>query len=170
MIRRITIQAYQVGLVFEKRKLIRVLQEGTFWIFGNKEVQVFEMKQSFVAPVELNILLQNETLASLLEVIEVADNEIAFYFINGIFKEVLVTGRYAFWKGYVENKIIKADLSKVHITEQIPLALLENMKVRPFTRRFQILNFEKGLLFVNGSFVKEFTAGIYYFLNNAITV
>lgn len=170
MIRRITIQAYQVGLVFEKRKLIRVLQEGTFWIFGNKEVQVFEMKQSFVAPVELNILLQNETLASLLEVIEVADNEIAFYFINGIFKEVLATGRYAFWKGYVENKFIKADLSKVHITEQIPLALLENMKVRPFTRRFQILNFEKGLLFVNGSFVKELTAGTYYFWNNAITV
>lgn len=170
MIRRITIQAYQVGLVFEKRKLIRVLQEGTFWIFGNKEVQVFEMKQSFVAPVELNILLQNETLANLLEVIEVADNEIAFYFINGIFKEVLATGRYAFWKGYVENKFIKADLSKVHITEQIPLALLENMKVRPFTRRFQILNFEKGLLFVNGSFVKELTAGTYYFWNNAITV
>ena len=57
----------------------------------------------------------------MLEIIEVADNEIAFYFVNGIFKEILTTGRYAFWKGYTENKFVKADLSKVNITEQIPV-------------------------------------------------
>jgi regulator of protease activity HflC (stomatin/prohibitin superfamily) len=32
------------------------------------------------------------------------------------------------------------------------------------------LNFEKGLLFINGSFIKELTAGTYYFWNNAISV
>lgn len=170
MIKRITIEAYQVALVFENRKLVEVLQEGNYWIFGNKQVQVFEMKQSFVAPVELNILLQNEALASLLEIVEVADNEIALYFVNDIFKEVLATGRYAFWKGYSNNKFIKADVSKVNITEKIPLTLLENVKIRPFTRKFQVLNYEKALLFVNGSFVKELTAGTYYFWNNAISV
>lgn len=170
MIKRITIQAYQVGLVFEKRKLVEVLQEGNFWIFGNKEVQIFEMKQSFVAPVELSLLLQNEVLASMLEVIEVADNEIALYFVNGIFKEVLATGRYAFWKGYSENKFIKADVSKVNITEQIPLTLLENLKLRVLVRKFQVMNYEKALLFVNGAFVRELSAGMYYFWNNAISV
>lgn len=170
MIKRITIQAYQVGLVFEKRKLVEVLQEGNFWIFGNKEVQIFEMKQSFVAPVELSLLLQNEVLASLLEVVEVADNEIALYFVNGIFKEVLATGRYAFWKGYNENKFIKADVSKVNITEQIPMTLLENLKLRVLVRKFQVMNYEKALLFVNGAFVRELAAGMYYFWNNAISV
>lgn len=168
--KRIKINAYQVGLVFENRKLVTVLQEGTFWIFGNKDVMVYEMNQSFVAPVELNILLQNELLASMLEVVEVADNEIVLFFVNGMFKEVLTTGRYAFWKGYADNKFIKADLSKVNITEQIPVNLLENVKVRAYTRRFQVLNFEKALLFVNGAFVKELVAGTYYFWNNAITV
>ena len=170
MIKRITIQAYQVGLVFEKRKLVDVLQEGTFWILGNKEVMIYEMKNSFVAPIELSILLQNEQLASMLEIIEIADNEMALYYVNGIFKEILNTGRYAFWKGYSENKFIKADLSKVEITEEIPTAFLENAKIRLYVRRFQVLNFEKGLLFVNGSFVKELTAGTYYFWNNAISV
>lgn len=170
MIKRITINAYQVGLVFEKGKLNEVLQQGTFWILGNKEVTVFEMKQSFVAPIELNILLQNEKLASLLEIIEIADNEIVLYFVNGIFKEVLATGRYAFWKGYVENTFIKADISKVDITENIAVTLLENNKIRPFTRKFQVLNFEKALLFVNGCFVKELTSGTYYFWNNAISI
>ena len=170
MLKRIKIEAYQVGLVFQNRKLVEVLNEGTQWILGNKNVMVYEMKQTFVAPVELNILLQNEALTAMLEIVEVADNQIALYFVNGIFKEVLATGRYAFWKGYVDNKFIKADLSKVNITEQIPVTLLENVKVRPFTRKFQVMSNEKALLFVNGAFVKELTAGTYYFWNNTIPV
>jgi hypothetical protein len=170
MIKRITIKAYQVGLVFENRKLIAVLEEGKFWIWGNKEVMIYEMKSSFVAPIELNILLQNETLASLLDIVEIADNEIALYFVNGIFKEVLTTGRYAFWKGYMDHTFIKADTSKVHITEQIAVNMLENPKVRVYIRKFHVANFEKGLLFVNGAFVKELAAGTYYFWNNTISV
>lgn len=170
MIRKITINAYQVGLVFKNRKLEKVLQEGEFWIFGNREIMLYDMKQSFVAPIKLTLLLQNETLASLLEIVEVADNEIALYFVNGIFNEVLTTGRYAFWKGYKENTFTKVDLSKVYITEQITVALLENQKLRAYTKRFQVMNYEKGLLFVNGAFVKELQAGSYYFWNNAISV
>jgi hypothetical protein len=170
MIKRITIQAYQVGLVFEKRKLVDVLQEGTFWILGNKEVMIYEMRQSFVAPIELTILLQNEVLASMLEIVEVTDSEIALYFVSGIFKEVLTKGRYAFWKGYHENEFIKADLSTVNITTPIAMVLLEDVKLRTYVRRFNVMSFEKGLLFVNAVFVKELTAGTYYFWNNAITV
>lgn len=170
MIKRINIKAYQVGLVFENRKLVSVLEAGNYWIFGDKSVMIYEMKSSFVAPIEINILLQNEKLASMLDVIEVADNEIALYFVNGIFREVLQTGRYAFWKGYIENTFIKADISKVNITEKIPVALLENAKVKSYVRKFQIANFEKGLLFVNGAFVKELASGAYYFWNNTIAV
>lgn len=170
MIKNVKINAYQVGLVFENRKLVRVLEEGTFLIFGNKEVKIYEKNQSFVAPIELNILLQNQELASLLEVVEVADNEIALYIVNGIFKDVLVTGRYAFWKGYFNYEFVKIDLSKVEITENIAIALLDNVKIRPYVRKFQVMNFETALLFMNGSFVKELTAGTYYFWHNSISV
>lgn len=170
MIKNVKINAYQVGLVFENRKLIKVLEEGAFWIFGDKEVKIYEKNQSFVAPIELNILLENQELASLLEVVEVADNEIALYIVNGIFKEVLVTGRYAFWKGYFNYDFIKIDLSKAEITENVPAVLLDNVKLRAYVRKWQIMNFETGLLFVNGSFVKELTAGTYYFWQNSISV
>ena len=170
MIKRVHMNAYQVGLVFENKELVNVLEAGTFWLFGNKEVFVYEKKQSFVTPIELNILLQNEKLAALLEVVEVADNELVLYFVNGIFKEVITTGRYAFWKGYVQHSFVKADLSKVIITEAIATALLENAKVKMYVRRFQVANFEEGLLFVNGVFEKELSPGTYYFWNNAISV
>ncbi len=170
MFKIITIKAYQVGLVFKNRKLTAVLQEGEFWIFGNKEVFVYEMNQAFKAPQELPVLLQNEVLAGLLDVVEVADNEIVLQFANGNFKEVLTAGTYAFWKGVIKNEFTKVDLSKIYITENIPLSLLENAKIRLYTRKFQVLNNEKALLFVNGAFVKELTSGTYYFWNNAITV
>ena len=170
MIKRITIKAYQAGLVFKNGKLETVLNEGKYWIFGNKEVQIFEKKQSFVAPIELNILLENEALANMLEVVEVLDNQIALYNVNGIFKEVLTTGRYAFWKGYVKNEFTTIDLSKVAITEGISQTLLDHLKLRSYVRRFQVLSNEKGLLFVNGILEKEVTAGTYYFWNNSIVV
>ncbi|MEL1242135.1 slipin family protein [Flavobacterium flavipallidum] len=170
MIKRITINAYQVGLVFERGKLTKVLQEGRYWIIGNKELKIFEMKQSFVAPIELNILLENKELASLLEVVEVGDNEIALYYTNGMFKEVLQTGRYAFWKAYVKNEFVKVDVTKVDITENIATTLLENAKLRMYTRKFQVFNYEKGLLFVDGKLIKEVMAGTYYFWNNNTTV
>lgn len=170
MIKRIKIEAYQVGLVFENRKLINVLEEGLHWIFGNKNVMIYDMNASFQAPFELNILLQNEMLAAILEVVEVADNEIVLKFVNGNFKEVLTAGRYAFWRGIVKNEFIRADISKIDITENISVNLFENAKLRLFIRKFIVSSNDKALLFVNGTFINELKAGTHYFWNNAITI
>lgn len=170
MLKRITIMASQVGLVFENRKLVNVLTEGSSWVFGNKEIVLYEMKQAFTTTMELTVLLQNETLAAMLEVVEVADTEAVLLFTNGNFNDVLTAGRYAFWKGFTKNEFITIDLSKVEITEKIPLILFETVKLRAFMRKFQVLNFEKALLFVNGTYVKELAAGTHYFWNNTITV
>jgi len=170
MIKRIKIEAYQVGLLFENRKLVAVLQEGLHWTFGNKNVFIYDMNVAFQAPFELNILLQNQDLASMLEVVEVADNEIVLQFVNGNFKEILIPGRYAFWKGIVKNEFTRADLSKIEITENIKVNLLEHAKMRYFTRKFIVASNDKALLFVNGTFVKELKSGTHYFWNNAITI
>ncbi|MBF4484493.1 slipin family protein [Flavobacterium sp. CSZ] len=170
MIKRIKIEAYQVGLLFENRKLVAVLQEGLHWTFGNKNVLIYDMNAAFQAPFELNILLQNQDLASMLEVVEVADNEIVLQFVNGNFKEILIPGRYAFWKGIVKNEFTRADLSKIEITENIKVNLLEHAKMRYFTRKFIVASNDKALLFVNGTFVKELKSGTHYFWNNAITI
>nr|WP_315252096.1 slipin family protein [uncultured Flavobacterium sp.] len=170
MIKRIKIEAYQVGLVFENRKLVNVLEEGFHWVFGNKNVMIYDMSVPFQAPFELNILLQNEVLASMLEIVTVADNEIVLQFVNGNFKGVLTAGRYAFWKGIVKNEFTTADVSKIEITENIPVSLLESAQLRLFTRKYIVASNDKALLFVNGTFVKELKAGTHYFWNNAITI
>ena len=69
MIRNLKIKAYQVALVFKNRNLIEVLKEGNYWIFGNKSVEIYEMKNQLLAKEDLNILLKNEELASMLELV-----------------------------------------------------------------------------------------------------
>ncbi|HKO76211.1 MAG TPA: slipin family protein [Flavobacterium sp.] len=170
MIKRINIEAYQIGLVFENRKLVNVLEEGLYWIFGNKNVMIYDMSVQFQAPFELSILSQNEVLASMLEIVEVADTEIVLQFVNGNFKGVLTAGRYAFWKGIVNNEFTKVDVSKIEITENIAVNLLENTQLRVFIRKFIVASNDKALLFVNGTFVKELKAGTHYFWSNSITI
>jgi regulator of protease activity HflC (stomatin/prohibitin superfamily) len=170
MIKRIKIEAYQVGLVFENGKLSNILEEGLHWIFGNKNVLLYDMTAAFNAPFELNILLENNVLASMLRIVEVADNEIVLQFVNGNFKEVLTPGRYAFWKGIVKNEFTKVDISKIEITEDVSVNLLEHAKLKYFSRKFIVSSNDKALLFVNGTFIRELKAGTHYFWNNTITI
>lgn len=170
MIKNVQIKAYQIGLVFKNRNLIEILKEGNYWLFGNKSVEIFETKDQFKTGNDLNLLLKNENLKNLLEVIEVKDGEIVLVKENGIFKEVLNVGQYAFWKGIVNREFQKIDLTKVEITEKISKTILENMELKNFTRKFVVTNQYKGLLLIDGKLTKVLDAGTYYFWNNEISV
>ncbi len=171
MLKNVQINAYQTGLVFKNGNLTEILKEGKYWIFGNKSVEIYDMKSLFKANNDdLTLLLKNENLKSMLEVVEVKDGEIVLVFENGIFKEVLNVGQYAFWKGILNRDFQKIDLTKVEITEKISKTILENMKLKNFTRKFVVTNQYKGLLLIDGKFTKILDAGTYYFWNNEISI
>lgn len=170
MIKNLEIKAYQVALVFKNRNLIQILKEGDYWIFGNKSVEIYEMKNQFLAKEDLNILLKNEELASMLELVEVKDGELILMYENGIFKEVLGVGQYAFWKNIINREFQKIDLKKVEITEKISTTILENAKLKNYIRKFTVVNQYKALLFINGKFINVLESGTYYFWNNEISV
>lgn len=170
MVKNVQIKAYQVGLVFKNRNLITILKEGNYWLFGNKSVEVFETKAQFKTGEDLNLLLKNTDLASMIDVVEVKDGEIVLIYENGIFKEVLNVGQYAFWKGVLNREFQKIDLTKVDITENISKTILENLKLKSFVRKFVVANQYKGLLLIDGKLTHILEAGTYYFWNNEISI
>lgn len=170
MIKNVQINAYETGLVFKNGNLIEILKEGNFWIFGNKSVEIYDMRSVFKADTDLTLLLKNESLKSLLEIVDVKDGEIVLMYENGIFKEVLNVGQYAFWKGILNREFQKIDLTKVEITEKISKTILENMKLKNFVRKFVITNQYKGLLLIDGKLARVLEAGTYYFWNNEISM
>lgn len=168
--KRVKINAYQVGLVFKNGVYKKMLKEGIYWFFKGENVILYEKNKSFIAPVELNILLKDEQLTEAIYLVEVRDNEIALQYENGFLKAVLTTGRYTFWKGVINYEFITTDISNLEITENINQAVLQNKLLTPYVRTYAVEDYEKAVLFVNGKYVMTLSGGIYYWWKNGITV
>ena len=168
--KRINVNAYQVALLFKRGVYQRMLKEGAYWLWPWESVLVYDVTRPFVAPVELNILLQDEAFAEALQVVEVKDTEIVLVYVNGLLNQVLNAGRYTYWKSVVEYQFVKADISKIEITENISRATLSNKLVAPYVRSYTVESYEKALLFVDGNYVQQLQSGVYYWWKNSMTV
>lgn len=169
--KRIKIYAYQAALVFKNGVYKKMLQEGTYWLKFGENVMRYDITTQFIAPIDLNILLQDAALANALHVIDVSDNEIVLQYRDGLLKQVLTAGRYAFWKNAVNNyEFVKADISKIDITENISRAVLQGRLVAPYVRSYTVENYEKALLFIDGKYSQTLPAGIYNWWKNNITI
>jgi len=168
--KRIRINTGKVGLVFRSGNYKRVVTEGVYWLRLFEEVYEYDMSKPFHPSIELNILLKDEQLASMLVIAEVKDNEIALLYENKNFKAVLTAGRYSYWKGATEFTFVKADLNKIAITENIDVSTLVRKEVLPYVRVFVVESYEKGLLFIDGKFDKVLETGVYYFWKNPVGI
>ena len=168
--KKVTINTNFVGLVFAKGELKRVFTAGRYWLFFGESVEVFNMSAPFLPSGDLNVLLQNEQLAALLDVVELKDHEIALMYQDNLFKQVLMAGKFAFWKGATDFRFERAEVSSIEIPENIDKNLLEKGQLTPFVRTFKVESYEKGLLFVDGKMVGLLTPGTYHFWKNSTPV
>jgi hypothetical protein len=167
--KRVLVNAYQVALVFENGVYRYMLREGKYWLW-KKSVIVYELNRQFLPPVELIVLLKDETLAEALQVIDVRDNEIALKYENGLLKEVFGPGQYAFWKGMIDYRFVKADISKVAIDPEIDRSLLSGRILAPYVRSVTVESYENAVLFVNGAYKGVLESGVHYWWKNSIPV
>lgn len=167
--KNVQINAYQIGIVLKRGVYQGYLTAGNYWLWG-KEVLIYDLYQPFVAPVELNILLQDKALAEKLQLVEVRDNEIALQFENGYFKEVLTVGRYTFWKGANEYRFVIADISQPGIDTAIDKSLLAHKLLAPYVRSYTVESYEKALLFMDGKYMGILERGIYQWWKNAVPI
>lgn len=165
--KKIKINAYQVGLVFKNGVYQRIINEGTYWLW-NETVSVYNRQGAFTPTIALSLLLQDEALAGMLEVFTVNDQELVLQFENGILKAVLKAGEYAFWKTVAVNyNFIKVNAAALEIPASIDRGLLQHALLAPFVRAVTIENFEKAVLFVDGKYTQVLDSGLYYWWKNA---
>ena len=168
--KRVKINAYQVGLVFKDGVYKKTLKEGIYWFWQSEQVIKYDITKQFYTPVELNILLQDSGLANELHVVDVKENEIVLQYENGLLKQVLTAGRYTFWKSVIEYEFVKADTGKINITENISRAMLQHKLLMLYVRVYTVESYEKAVLFVDGKYEKILDAGVYYWWRNNIVI
>ncbi|UII28948.1 slipin family protein [Fulvivirga maritima] len=159
-----------VGLVFRDGDYKRVITEGKHWVSPLDRLVRYDRSKSFPWPIDLNILLRDDELKSLLEVVDVKDDQIVLQYTNGNLNSVLTPGRYAYWKGVTDWEFKTMDLSKVDITENINMGVVKRRELVPFVRVCKIESYEKGVLFIDNKEEKILGPGEYYFWKNAQNV
>lgn len=164
--KRIKIYAHTIGLVFRKGHYLKVLQEGVHWIRFQEEVRLYDITKTFQAPVSLDILLQDDLFQSLTEVVEIGDQEVGIYRRNGNFQQVLMPGRYVFWKSIVENSFQIFDKTELTVPETIDTVVLKQLATLRLIKMYSVESYEKGLLLVEGEIQRELGAGLYSFWEN----
>lgn len=165
--KRVTVNALQVALVFREGVYQRMLTKGAYWIKWSDEIKRFDITRPFDAPCELNILLQDEALKDALHIVEVSETELVLLYVNKLLKQVLTAGRYAYWKGPVEYGFVRADISKPDITEPIPKHVLAGGIMAPYVRTIVVESYEQALLFADEQYVKPLPPGVHYCWKNA---
>jgi regulator of protease activity HflC (stomatin/prohibitin superfamily) len=165
--KKIRIRKGTVGLVYRKKEYKKVLTEGTYWISPFDKLYLLERNGAFNPKDELAIYLQDEKLKDLLTIVEVKDGELSFMYENGIFKTVLPSGIYAWWKGYTPLSFQTINTKEIEVSNQIDRSILSRTNVMPYLRVSQVESYEKGLLFVDGKFERKLESGTYYFWKNS---
>ncbi len=168
--KRVRINAGKVGLVFKSGNYFKVITEGKHWLGFNQHVLVYSLETAFASPIALELLLQDKTLAEMLDVIEVMDNELVLVFEKGNFKNILSAGRYVYWKGLIKREFTRVDLSKIYITEKIDKALFSRLELSKYIRTFEVSAYEKAILLVDDVYIKTLDGGTYRFWRNDTSI
>ncbi|MFY0604587.1 MAG: slipin family protein [Flavobacteriaceae bacterium] len=168
--KRVRINVGKVGLVFKNGDYQRVITQGINWLKFRESVMIYNKAHIFAVPIALEILLKDEVLAEMLELVEVRDNEIVLVYENKNFKNVLSAGRYVFWRGLIEREFVKADLSKIEVTEQIDKSLFSKLELSKYVRVFEVAAYEKAVLLIDDVYSKTLESGIYRYWRNDTSI
>lgn len=103
----------QRALVWIDNRFSSVLSPGLYAIWrGAREVRVeiVEAKEALFRHDDLEVILKSGRIDAALNMLNVEPGNVAVYFQNGAFAEVLGPGQYAFWKNTGKVKIFPIDM------------------------------------------------------------
>jgi len=165
--KRIRINKGSVGLVYKNGDYKSVLTEGAHWLYPFEKLKKYERRGAFVPEIELNLLLEDQALKSLLHLVEVIDGELSLMYENGVFKKVLEPGLFAWWKGYTPIEFQTISTKVIEVSDEVDKNVLVKNNVLPYLRVYTVESYEQALLFVNGKFEKMLDPGVSYFWKNS---
>jgi regulator of protease activity HflC (stomatin/prohibitin superfamily) len=174
MLRRVIVGDNERVFVTRKGRFENILGPGEYWIHGfGVEIERHNITQVTVSSPWTDYLVkQRWALASRhFTVVEVADWQVAVIYLDGTVSSVIGPGkRVLFWRGPVE---VTYDLIDAHGNPQVPALLvpaLRRLGARDSHALFVLIEEgDRGLLYVDGRFVRELLPGSYGFWTTART-
>jgi regulator of protease activity HflC (stomatin/prohibitin superfamily) len=173
--KRVWIAQHERALVWENKMFSGVLEPGKHWLiklFGTVEYQVYDLTvPEFEHPrVDFLVKEARPTMENHFHIVELADSEVGLVYKNGKLASVLAPGkRQLYWKGPIEVKVEKIDLSAdLEVPERVakllarakaPLAAQASEAVIAV----EVPDTSGALLIVDGQLAKVLEPGLHVF-------
>ncbi|MCE3198758.1 slipin family protein [Paenibacillus sonchi] len=171
MLKQITIQADQRGLLFYKGSYVKRLLPGTYRYlsWSQHTVAVLNIAKPFsVEGKDLQLFLQDDGLLRELDVVRVQDHEIVLHYEDGQFIQLLKPGVYAYWNLLKKHTFVHTDTRQPELPAGIDRSIIT--KLTPYVQCCEIASYEQGFLFYDHTLKRELTPGKYYFWKGPVSV
>ncbi|PYI51482.1 slipin family protein [Paenibacillus flagellatus] len=171
MLKTITIQTDERGLLFRRGSYERMLAPGTyrFLSWSGYTVETLSIVKPFEVPgKELALFAHDERLLRELDVIHVADHEVALHYEDGKFASLLKAGSHAFWNVLKKHEFVRIDIREPELPASLNPAVLPKLML--YYQTFEVANHESGVLFYNHVMQRELAPGKYYFWKGPVSV
>ncbi len=158
----VRVNSNEIGIVYKNNEIIRVIEQGKYWFLGGEQVSIFNVFKDY-RDIEN---YENQILSTYLEIVHIEDDFLVLVSERGNFSHVLTAGTFAFWKGKHKFTFDSVSLKSYEV-ENVAKVILEKQQLNLYVRNYRIDSYEKGLLFVDGVFVRILEAGNYFWWKNS---
>ena len=159
------IQPNQIGILYHRSDFKKILLPGTYTYFGSYwNLKSYDLNQPEAKIDNLELLLRNHgtELQEHLSIVKTAFNQTALVRLGQNWISVLPNQLRAFWCGFIE---VESHVFNLDENLELPAEFVQ--KVRSLTlqglKKFQISEYELGLLYVQNNFVRPLESGEYAF-------
>jgi len=163
--KKIIVNENQKGLLFKNGRFIKHLDAGKYYLFGGKEAEILSVDtalRSEKCPIET--LLANPELAAKTVTVEVAENQLALHYVDGVLcpNTRLTCGKHVFWSDIHTHAFTMVDLTNPEVDENISASARKRL-APIFFNVIEVAEHQKARLYFDKKFVRLLDAGTHYF-------
>ena len=165
MCKRFYIKANEIGILYLRSDFQKILQPGTYTYFSrNWEVKTYDLNQPEAKIENIELLLRTHPteLQEHLLIVRTAFNEAALVRLGQNWVTILPNQLRAFWRGFIE---VESHIFNLQESLELPAEFVQQIGsiTLPGVKKFQISEYEIGLLYVQSNFVQPLEPGDYAF-------
>ncbi|MBF2004538.1 MAG: slipin family protein [Chlorogloeopsis fritschii C42_A2020_084] len=159
------IKPNEIGILYHRSDFKKILQPGTYTYFGRYwQVKTYDLNQPEAKIENLELLLRNHSseLQQYLLVVRTAFNQAALVRFGQNWISITPNQLRAFWRGFIE---VESHLFNLNESLELPAEFVQQLRGIALSgiKKFQISEYEIGLLYVQNNFVRPLEPGEYAF-------
>jgi len=166
MIRRIRIDAHQLGLEFRDGAFKRVLESGRRWVFDpfqRTRIEIVSTRQVIYTSEQVDEIIASADLKQRAITLDLRDYQRALVWIDGRFREILPAGSYVLWNTSHQVRVEIIDARETRFQHDNFGVITRSAGASLAMDVVQVERDTLGVLFIDGRYVETFPAGRYAF-------